>query len=50
MDGIHLTILVPHDFADLCATTTVLGRWAMRKIKDKDHLSPVEAEIVAELV
>ena len=29
--------------------TTILGGWVVRKIKNKDQLSPAEAEIGAEL-
>ena len=29
--------------------TTILGGWVVRKIKNKDQLSPAEAEIWAEL-
>ena len=33
----------------LGAFTTILGGWVVRKIENKDQLSPVEVEIGAEL-
>ena len=51
--GINLTYFLPWNFTVLCTTTTILGGWVVgwmvRKIDNKDHLSPAKAEIGAEL-